>query len=249
VLAPPALLCVYNQEALMASGKTALRIDYDAQSGRLRAVLTVPAPKLRGKDLRVVSPQIVVPGRFFGRSEIVPFRILLIATPTDTQKRGSSFQRSKGKGSIEFICESTLVDGTPDVGVAFAVGRDEETALYRVVALNHDFSRQACCRLPTASDEWAFSEFLDPASRFFVVVIEISQLNYTVQSPYGSTPRLADSSLRLADMDIDEKFESFNQRCAATVGKKEEAERWADMDSDDEEEWFKFENKRSMLHK
>jgi len=171
-------------------------------------------------------------------------RTKVLPTTTDIQESCLTFLRSKGKGKIEFKCELQLVEGAPDVGVAFAVGRDEATALDSLLALNHNFSRKACCR---ASDEWAFSEFLDPTSQFFVVVVEISELNYTVQSPCGSSPRFADSSLGWADMDTDDDSESFNQRCAETLGKKEQKKRWSDMadDDDDEEKLLKFEKQAS----
>merc|ERR1711972_272870 len=137
-------------------------------SGCYRIIWNCDGKRLTSNDKQAVSP----PFEFsFGvQYPCVPFKMVIYPKTMSAGKGG--FRKAKGRGTVQVKCEADLTDAWATVTFRICVGSGAHRLEPRGPVV-HDFSRFACCGLPTGEDEWDFSSVLTPDAQTFAVCLEI----------------------------------------------------------------------------
>lgn len=129
---------------------------------------TVDARKLRSTDREAVSPPFDL-----SYAGPVTFKMIMRPKAISSERGGSCFKRSRGRGTIELRCmaESDASE-RPVVTFRIGVGSKEKPDKLRG-PVRHDFSEKLICGLPDGQAIWDFSKTVDEVTQTFVVCLEI----------------------------------------------------------------------------
>lgn len=127
---------------------------------------TVDAHVVNSRDTKVASPQflIALPGQ-----KPCPFQLVIYAEARGPRWGSSGFQRARGRGRVELRRCAELPEGHGRITFGIEVGSGRRMQPQRP-AVSHDFSLQSCCGLR----RWDFAAAVDPATRSFVIHLEIA---------------------------------------------------------------------------
>jgi len=126
---------------------------------------TVEGRRMRRNQSLVVSPPFELD--FGDGLEQVEFRLSLYP------RGASSFQRSRGKGSIELKCAQALPEVAGHVSLRFSVGNNAGLGPARG-PFAHDLGKSGLCRLPQGQEEFDFGAAVDPHSMELLVCLEMT---------------------------------------------------------------------------
>jgi len=138
----------------------------------------VDARKLRGDDMRLVSPafELSLGSRFPNAT----FK-LIIVPKIDWGRH--CFRRSKGLGCIKVKCEAELDEPVPVVSFRIHVGEDEDESTQVV---SHDFAKSPMFE---ATDVWDFNTVVEPQSRTCRIWLEVVKSERVAQQPSQPEPK------------------------------------------------------------
>eukprot|EP00927_Polykrikos_kofoidii_P036918 TRINITY_DN31121_c0_g1_i1.p1 TRINITY_DN31121_c0_g1~~TRINITY_DN31121_c0_g1_i1.p1 ORF type:complete len:565 (-),score=95.21 TRINITY_DN31121_c0_g1_i1:60-1754(-) len=105
----------------------------------------------------------------------VPFKIMIRPKVISERKGGASFRTSKGRGSVELVCEKSLPDTVPDVEFWVSIGAGKSTQGPRG-PISHNFAESAVSRFPRDQAEWEFRKAVDQERMMCPVRLEISPI-------------------------------------------------------------------------
>lgn len=106
---------------------------------------------------RILSPEFQI--HFPGQSEAFSFRMVILATQTGG-KHGAGFRKAKGRGSIEFKCQSTVPANVASVTFRISMGVMGHYG-HQVAAkpIWHNFVDKTCCPLRNGEEiDWDFKQ-------------------------------------------------------------------------------------------
>lgn len=106
---------------------------------------------------RILSPEFQI--HFPGQSEAFSFRMVILATQTGG-KHGAGFRKAKGRGSIEFKCQSTVPANVASVTFRTSMGVMGHHG-HQVAAkpIWHNFVDKTCCPLRNGEEiDWDFKQ-------------------------------------------------------------------------------------------
>lgn len=129
---------------------------------------TVDARKLRSTDREAVSPPFDL-----SYAGPVTFKMIMRPKAISSERGGSCFKRSRGRGTIELRCMAESdVSERPVVSFRIGVGSKDKPDKLRG-PVRHDFSEKLICGLPDGQAIWDFSKSVDDVTQTFVVCLEI----------------------------------------------------------------------------
>eukprot|EP00403_Amphidinium_massartii_P000028 CAMPEP_0178373984 /NCGR_PEP_ID=MMETSP0689_2-20121128/2144_1 /TAXON_ID=160604 /ORGANISM="Amphidinium massartii, Strain CS-259" /LENGTH=454 /DNA_ID=CAMNT_0019993943 /DNA_START=29 /DNA_END=1389 /DNA_ORIENTATION=+ len=134
-------------------------------TGLLRVRWAVDGKILRSSDREKVSPDFeLAPGQG------LRFRMVMKALTVSQEKGGGSFQRAKGKGTIELRCLNEITGQVPDVTFRLAIGSggDPSKQYGPRGPVTHNFAEHSICGLKPGQDEWDFRKAVDSKTGTFV---------------------------------------------------------------------------------
>lgn len=143
-----------------------LRLHCIDNDGILTVHWPVDARRLTGKDRQVVSPCFDLGN--------MSYRLMLKPRASGTKKGQASFLRAKGRGYVEFKCESEVSEARCPVSFRLAVAQssDEAWQSMRGPAV-HDFAHGAVATLPQELEEWNLRAATDGDSLTLAVCLEV----------------------------------------------------------------------------
>lgn len=127
---------------------------------------TVDGRKLRSHDKQLVSPafELALP-----HAHSVPFRIMLCPIAVSDARRGGSFKKAMGRGTVHVKCEGLI---PADLELRVSIGQGPLSQPPRGPAV-HNFAANAVCGLPRDIEEWDFASAVDQESKTLAIVLEI----------------------------------------------------------------------------
>jgi len=148
-----------------------LQHTFSVNSGCMRWTWNVSARKLQSGDTHAhISPTFHLS---FGESfPHVPFKMMIHPKVASTAKGGASFKKARGRGYIEVVCEESLADDCPEVGLRIIVGSGDARLPTRAI-ISHRFAERAVASLPRGQAEWDFRAAVDRETGTFTVCLEI----------------------------------------------------------------------------
>mmetsp|Transcript_10539 Transcript_10539/g.23992 ORF Transcript_10539/g.23992 Transcript_10539/m.23992 type:complete len:381 (-) Transcript_10539:102-1244(-) len=137
----------------------------------LRVRWTVDGKILKSTDREKVSPEFEL-----ASGQGLRFRMVMKALSVSSEKGGGSFQRAKGKGTIELRCLNGVNGQVPDVTFRLAIGSGGDPSRQQPPRgpITHNFAEHSICGLAVGNDEWDFKKVVDSRTNTFVVVLEVN---------------------------------------------------------------------------
>eukprot|EP00425_Heterocapsa_triquetra_P029361 CAMPEP_0195103784 /NCGR_PEP_ID=MMETSP0448-20130528/72713_1 /TAXON_ID=66468 /ORGANISM="Heterocapsa triquestra, Strain CCMP 448" /LENGTH=1067 /DNA_ID=CAMNT_0040139521 /DNA_START=21 /DNA_END=3224 /DNA_ORIENTATION=- len=141
-----------------------LQHSFSVETGSFHVKWCVESRKVRGDDLRLVSPPFEL--SLGSHCPDTVFKLLIFAQVAKFRRGSRSFQRTRGRGSIQLKCEADICHTVPLVRFRLHVGETRQEAVVR----SHDFSRSVVFEAP---EVWDFAAAADPGDGTVSICLEV----------------------------------------------------------------------------